>query len=148
MSHAASALRAGCCLHSHSAGSQPAGFSPQVASHQSTLICEVGSVGVHVILKPRVGTSSSPPRSSRLSSSALAVWHLHKEPSHCLGVHVLSHLVRVRVRDRLRVRVTVTVTVTVTVRVRVRGKRSGKPLLGAIFLTLSNPNPYPNPNQV
>ena len=91
-----------------------------MASHQSTLICEVGSVGVHVILKPRVGTSSSPPRSSRLSSSALAVWHLHKEPSHCLGVHVLSHLVRVRVRDRLRVRVTVTVTVTVTVRVRVR----------------------------
>ena len=77
-------------------------------------------MGVHVILKPRVGTSSSPPRSSRLSSSALAVWHLHKEPSHCLGVHVLSHLVRVRVRDRLRVRVTVTVTVTVTVRVRVR----------------------------
>ena len=107
MSHAASALRAGCCLHSHSAGSQPAGFSPQVASHQSTLICEVGSVGVHVILKPRVGTSSSPPRSSRLSSSALAVWHLHKEPSHCLGVHVLSHLVRDRVRDRLRLRVRV-----------------------------------------
>ena len=105
MSHAASALRAGCCLHSHSAGSQPAGFSPQVASHQSTLICEVGSVGVHVILKPRVGTSSSPPRSSRRSSSALAVWHLHKEASHCLGVHVLSHLVRVRVWDRLRVRV-------------------------------------------
>ena len=71
-------------------------------------------------MKPRVGTSSSPPRSSRLSSSALAVWHLHKEASHCLGVHVLSHLVRVRVRDRLRVRVRVTVRVRVGVRVRVR----------------------------
>ena len=78
-----------------------------MASHQSTLICEVGSVGVHAILKPRVGTSSSPPRSSRLNSSALAVWHLHKDPSHCLGVHVLSHLVRVRDRDRDRDRLRV-----------------------------------------
>ena len=69
-------------------------------------------------MKPSVGTSSSPPRSSRLSSSALAVWHLHKEASHCLGVHVLSHLVRVRVRVRVRLRLRLRVRLRLRLRLR------------------------------